>query len=82
MTKTVLQVIICNRGNMEDHELAYPVCICDMTTKIVIMNIKLFSSIDVLNKENIAFKSADHQLTSWNENIYSLTTASKKSFCS
>lgn len=51
-----------------------------MMTKIVIMNTKLFSSIDVLNKENIAFKTADHPLTSWNENIYSLTTAYKKAF--
>lgn len=64
---------------MEDQELAYAICICDMMTKIVIMNIKLFSSneLDVLNIENIAFKSADHPLTSWNENIYSLTTAFK-----
>lgn len=64
---------------MEDQELAYAICICDMMTKIVIMNMKLFSSneLDVLNIENIAFKSADHPLTSWNENIYSLTTAVK-----
>lgn len=79
MTKTMLQVIICNGGNMEDHELAYAVCMCDMMAKIVMMNIKLFSSneLDVLNNENIVFKSADHPLTSWNENIYSLTTAFK-----
>lgn len=47
------------------------------------MNMKLdsFNGLDVLNKENSTFKSDDHLLTTWNENIYFLMTAFEETIC-